>query len=74
MTAMRNFIEDYLEDPAKAIADARLQAYKRKWDADLDPEAVYKEIASPEFHLYQEIVMCSNDDDSPHLTSIISVA
>ena len=31
MTAMRTFIEDYLADPAQAVADARLQAYKRFW-------------------------------------------
>ena len=34
MTAMRTFIEDYLADPAQAVADARLQAYKRFWDND----------------------------------------
>ena len=45
MTAMRTFIEDYLADPAQAVADARLQAYKRFWDNDFNPE-----IEIPQIH------------------------
>ena len=71
---MRTFIEDYLADPAQAVADARLQAYRRFWDENLDPETIYKEIASPEFHLYQEMVLCNIEDDTPHISSFVSVA
>ncbi len=74
MTAMRTFIEDYLADPAQAVADARLQAYRRFWDDDFNPEDIYKEIASPEFHLYQEMVLCETEEDSPHVSSFVSVA
>lgn len=74
MTAMRTFIEDYLADPAQAVADARLQAYRRFWDDDLNPEDIYKEIASPEFHLYQEMVLCETEEDSPHVSGFVSVA
>lgn len=59
MTAMCTFIEAYLADPSQAITDARLQAYKRFWDEDFDVEQIYKEISSPEFHLYEEMVLCS---------------
>lgn len=74
MTAMRTFIEDYLADPAQAVADARLQAYRRFCDVDFNPEDIYKEIASPEFHLYQEMVLCETEEDSPHVSSFVSVA
>ena len=51
---MNTFIEDYLVDPAQAIA----KAYASLDSSDLfDEETIYRELSSPEFRLYEEIVL-----------------
>ncbi len=52
---MATFIYDYLEDPSKAIADARKRAYS-KFMNDYPEDKIYAELGSPEFRLYEEIV------------------
>lgn len=48
---MRNFIEDFLSDPSKAVSDARLDLCSKPWYAQFDDDQIYKEMASPEFRL-----------------------
>jgi hypothetical protein len=74
MTAMRNFIEGYLADPAQAISEARLGARQRFWYDEFDDDMIYKEIATPEFRLYQEVVMADESENFSRVSSLVSVA
>ena len=74
MTAMSNFIEDYLSDPAQAISTARERAHLKFWYDEFDDEMIYSEIASPEFHLYEEIIMADDKQNFSHAGSLVSVA
>ena len=61
MTAMRTFIEDYLSDPSKA----RERASIRFANETFDEERIYEEISSPEFRLYEEVVMSDSEEIKP---------
>lgn len=74
MTAMRNFIEGYLADPAKAVSEARIEANQRFWYDGFDDDMIYKEIATPEFRLYEEIVMADDPEIFSHVGALVSVA
>ena len=74
MTAIHNFIEGYLSDPAQAVSDARNEADQRFWYDEFDDEMIYNEIASPEFHLYEEIIMADDKQNFSHAGSLFSVA
>ena len=74
MTAMSNFIEDYLVDPSQAISAARQSAYNRFWYDEFDEEKTYEEIASPEFRLYEEMIMCPESEITPHTSDFAVVA
>ena len=74
MTAIHNFIEGYLSDPAQAVSDARNEADQRFWYDEFDDEMIYNEIASPEFHLYEEIVMADDKQNFSRAGSLVSVA
>ena len=69
---MRTFIEDYLEDPASALSNALKCADSRNWD--IDENHIYEEIASPEFHLYEEVVMTDINEITPHASGYAVVA
>ena len=53
---MKTFIEDYLQNPSMAIANAQKSSSIATWANDIDDETIYSQIASPEFALYQAIV------------------
>ena len=74
MTAIHDFIEGYLSDPAQAVSDARNEADQRFWYDEFDDEMIYNEIASPEFHLYEEIVMADDKQNFSHAGRMVSVA
>lgn len=59
--AMRNFIEDYLVNPSLAIEAA--QKAPMSWAENLDEEMIFRQLASPEFSLYEEIVMTPSSED-----------
>ena len=61
---MRTFIEDYLLDPAQAIADARNSAQTASWCDTIDEDMIYAELASPEFRLYEAIIFSQPSDES----------
>ena len=50
---MDSFIDEYLRNPANAVAMARESAGRKSWN--IDDDQIYKELASPEFRLYEEI-------------------
>ena len=54
---MRNFIEDYSYDPAQAIMNAKVLADKKFEDFVIDEEMIWQQLSSPEFRLYEEIVL-----------------
>ena len=57
LTAMCNFIEDYLQNPTLAVANAKAAAEKRFSSLLIDDEAIYDEIATSEYHLYEAIAI-----------------
>ena len=60
---MRTFIEDYLLDPAQAIADARNSAQTASWFDNIDEDMIYAQIASPEFRLYEAMVFAQPEEE-----------
>ena len=60
---MRNFIEDYLQNPSLAIESACRTPMS--WSEDIDEDMIYSQLASPEFRLYEEIIFPSSSEDSP---------
>ena len=50
---MNTFIEDYLLDPSQAIAKVSASL---DLNESFDDDMIYKQLASPEFRLYEEII------------------
>lgn len=48
---MRNFIEDYLMNPAAAIASAKEETSAREWMNTISEDIICSQISSPEFRL-----------------------
>lgn len=69
---MNNFIEDYLYNPTQAISAARERAAIRFRSVQYDEELIYNEMASPEFRLYEAVVMSDVNENTPH-TGIYAV-
>ena len=59
---MKSFIEDYLQDPSKTIAEARMST-ELSWYDNIDEEMIYRQIASPEFRLYEAMIFSSSSED-----------
>ena len=59
---MRNFIEDYLQNPSLAVAAA--QNTPMGWTEDIDEDMIYSQLASPEFRLYEEIILNASSEDA----------
>ena len=55
LKAMCTFIEDYLNSPSAAIARA-MNEQKNRFN-DIDENQIYQQLASPEFRLYEDIVL-----------------
>ena len=71
---MCNFIEDYLNDPARAISTARGLASSILSNEEYDDDQIYDEIASPEFRLYEEMILCEVEENTPHVSGFAVVA
>ena len=54
---MKSFIEDYLQNPGQAIAEAALVSKSLDWSNTIDEDLIYAQIASAEFRLYENIVI-----------------
>ncbi len=57
MTAMNTFINAYLQNPSQAIAEARQQAQTRFFPETISEDLIYAQLASPEYHLYEELIL-----------------
>lgn len=64
---MRTFIEDYLQDPAQAIAAARQTADSESRFDNIDENIIYHQLASGEFRLYEEMIFAFSSE--PALSS-----
>ena len=71
---MNNFIEDYLYNPTQAISAARERAAIRFRSVQYDEEQIYKEVASPEFRLYEAMIMSPESEITPHTSDFAVVA
>lgn len=60
---MCDFIEDYLRNPSAAISEALRRVREMNGSARFDDQLVYKQIASPEFRLYEEMIFCPSVDE-----------
>ena len=67
---MKSFIEEYLQNPAQAIADARQTATTDNWYDNIDEEMIYAQIASPEFRLYEAMVLATETETLPERTRV----
>ena len=52
---MKTFIEDYFQNPSKAIEKAQ-QTISGSWYDNIDEDVIYAQIASPEFRLYEAMI------------------
>lgn len=62
---MNSFIEDYLQNPAVAVASAIKEAGNLLWADIIDEESIYEQISTPQFRLYEEMLdfsyLCTYD-------------
>ncbi len=54
---MYSFINTYLQNLSQAITEARHQPHDKFSQTTLPESAIYAQLASPEFHLYEEIIL-----------------
>ena len=60
---MCDFIEDYLRNPSAAISEALRRVREMNGSARFDDQLVYRQIASPEFRLYEQIILSNVEDE-----------
>lgn len=68
---MRTFIEDYLQNPAQAIENAR-QSASGSWYDVIDEDMIYAQIASAEFRLYEAMTLSPSDEKLSVRTRVIA--
>lgn len=61
---MRNFIEDYLNDPSGAVSAAVNESSFVNFGKDFDEDSIYEQISSGEFRLYEEILFSGATENS----------
>jgi hypothetical protein len=52
-----NFIEEYLQNPSQAVANARRNADERFSDISCPNDMIYSQLSSPEYRLYEQITL-----------------
>ena len=52
-----NFIEDYLQNPSQAVANARMSADERFDGLSCPDDVIYSQLSSPEYRLYEQIAL-----------------
>lgn len=70
---MGTFIEDYLQNPSQAISSALKQINKTNWSEQVDDDAIYAQLATGEFRLYEEIVLSQIPEISPTSENYVAV-
>jgi hypothetical protein len=64
---MNDFIEDYPGNKTQALNAAKAEADTRRWFDEVDEEAIYSQLASPEFALYMEMMFSDAPEDSSNV-------
>jgi hypothetical protein len=64
---MNNFIEDYPGNKSRTLEAAKTEADTRRWFDEVDEEAIYSQLASPEFALYMEMLFSDAPEDSSNV-------
>lgn len=64
---MCNFIEEYLQNPTLAIANAKAAADRKFSSLLIDDEAIYDQIATSEYHLYEAIALFDKAVATEHM-------
>lgn len=52
-----NFIEEYLQNPSQAVANARMSAKDRFSGINCPEDDIYTQLSSPEYRLYEQITL-----------------
>lgn len=71
---MNSFVADYLKDPSLAISGAQASCRQTMWLDNIDEDEIYRQLASGEFRLYEEIVLSSEINDAPRAGTFAVVA
>ena len=58
---MSTFIEDYLSNPSLAIAEAKNRPLS--WADDVDEDFIYSQISTPQFRLYEAVILAPSTED-----------
>ena len=53
---MCNFVEDYPGAKSRTLAAAKAEVDNKLWFDQVDEEEIYRQMSSPEYRLYMEIV------------------
>lgn len=64
---MNNFIEDYPGNKSRTLDAAKAESDTRRWFDEVDEEAIYSQLASPEFALYMEMLFSDAPEDSSNV-------
>ena len=71
---MGTFIEEYLQDPSRAISSALKQLTETNRFEQVDDELIYQELATGEFRLYEEIILSQLSEESPSQRTFIAAS
>ena len=71
---MGTFIEEYLQDPSRAISSALEQLAKTNRFEQVDDESIYNELATGQFRLYEEIIFSPLSEESPSQKTFIAAS
>ncbi len=71
---MRTFIEKYLHNSAAAMNSASASISSNDWMDSIDDEMIYRQLATPEFRLYEEIVLSSVAEYAPGISNCFYAA
>lgn len=63
---MGTFIEEYLQDPSMAFSSALEQLNQTNRFEQVDDDSIYRQLASGEFKLYEEIILSRTSEPSPN--------
>ena len=68
---MGTFIDDYLQNPSQAIENAR-QSASGSWYDNIGEEMIYAQISSPEFLLYEAMILAPSNYGFSDRTRVIA--
>ena len=61
---MNNFVEDYPGAKSRTLAAAKSEADSRKYFDQVDEDDIYRQLSSPEYKLYLEMIFSDSVEES----------